>query len=82
MKMQQQQMQALVQSLSKPGLPSQASPASSFHPSVPTFCDSTTELWKDYWALFKTFAGANSMPEDKLAQVGCRRRLLLAPPAS
>ncbi|KFD47830.1 hypothetical protein M514_11310 [Trichuris suis] len=31
--------------------------------------DATSELWKDYWARFKTFARANSIPEDKLAQV-------------
>ncbi|KFD62340.1 LOW QUALITY PROTEIN: hypothetical protein M514_25463 [Trichuris suis] len=39
--------------------------------SLPSFAafEATSVLWKDYWARFKTFAGANSIPEDKLAQV-------------
>ena len=39
--------------------------------SIPSFApfNSTSELWKDYWARFKTFAGANSVREEKLAQV-------------
>uniref|UniRef100_A0A5S6Q6N2 CCHC-type domain-containing protein n=1 Tax=Trichuris muris TaxID=70415 RepID=A0A5S6Q6N2_TRIMR len=37
-------------------------------PSFPAF-DPTSELWKEYWARFKTFAGANSIPAEKLAQV-------------
>ncbi|WP_435336429.1 hypothetical protein, partial [Klebsiella pneumoniae] len=31
--------------------------------------DSTSELWADYWKRFCTFAGANSVPDDKKAQV-------------
>ena len=31
--------------------------------------DSISELWKDYLARFYTFAAANSIPEDKMAQV-------------
>ena len=39
--------------------------------SIPSFTpfDSTSELWKDYWTRFKTFAGANSVPVVKMAQV-------------
>uniref|UniRef100_A0A5S6R5H4 Retrotransposon gag domain-containing protein n=1 Tax=Trichuris muris TaxID=70415 RepID=A0A5S6R5H4_TRIMR len=38
---------------------------------VPNFTafDPTAELCEDYWTRFKTFAGANSISEDKLAQV-------------
>uniref|UniRef100_A0A5S6QP97 Uncharacterized protein n=1 Tax=Trichuris muris TaxID=70415 RepID=A0A5S6QP97_TRIMR len=39
-----------------------------------TAFDPTSELWKDYWTRFKTFAGANSTPEDKLAQVFLRNQ--------
>ena len=31
--------------------------------------DSSSELWPDYWARFRTFLGANSIPESKEAQV-------------
>ena len=39
--------------------------------SIPNFMpfDSISELWKDYLARFYTFAAANSIPEDKMAQV-------------
>ena len=39
--------------------------------SIPSFAsfDPTSELWKDYIARFKTFLGANSIPESKYAQV-------------
>ena len=39
--------------------------------SIPNFVpfDSTSELWKEYLARFYTFASANSVPEDKMAQV-------------
>ena len=39
--------------------------------SIPNFVplDSTSELWKDYLARFYTFASANTVPEDKVAQV-------------
>ena len=38
---------------------------------TPSFApfDSTSELWTDYWARFCTFAGANSVPDDKKGQV-------------
>ena len=43
------------------------------HPqvSVPSFIpfEPTSELWKDYWARFQTFVGANSVPEAKQPQV-------------
>ena len=40
-------------------------------PSIPSFppFDSTSELWTDYLARFYTFIGANSVPENKTAQV-------------
>ena len=31
--------------------------------------DPTSELWKDYQARFDTYAGANSIPDGKMAQV-------------
>ena len=39
--------------------------------SIPSFAtfDSTTELWKDYWARFQTFSKANSVSDAKLPQV-------------
>ena len=39
--------------------------------SIPKFTpfDASTELWKDYLARFTTFAGANSIPAGKIAQV-------------
>ncbi len=38
---------------------------------TPSFApfDSTSELWANYWARFCIFAGANSVPDDKKAQV-------------
>ena len=38
---------------------------------IPAFVpfDSSSELWEDYWNRFKTFVGANSVPEDKQCQV-------------
>ena len=39
--------------------------------SIPSFVpfDSSSELWTDYWARFLTFLGANSVPDDKAAQI-------------
>ena len=39
--------------------------------SIPNFAhlDSTSELWKDYWARFNTVTGANSVREEELAHV-------------
>ena len=39
--------------------------------SVPSFApfDPTSKLWKDYRVRFDTFAGANSIPNGKMAQV-------------
>ena len=31
--------------------------------------DSSTELWNNYWSRFCTFVSANSIPEDRKAQV-------------
>ncbi|CAM1324578.1 Uncharacterised protein r2_g3331 [Pycnogonum litorale] len=38
--------------------------------SIPTFTpfDATSELWKDYWSRFQTFAGAHAVPSDRLVQ--------------
>ena len=38
---------------------------------IPSFVpfDPTVELWTDYWARFLTFLGANSVPNEKRAQV-------------
>ena len=38
---------------------------------IPSFVpfDPTAELWTDYWARFLTFLGANSVPNEKRAQV-------------
>ena len=62
---QREQTEALVAAIAK-GL-SKPMPATSF-PTFPLF-DSTSELWTDYLARFHTFIGANSVPEDKTAQV-------------
>lgn len=67
METQQQQMEALLNRLALPG-----SSATAVTPtSIPNFVpfDPTSELWKDYRARFSTFAGANSIPEEKAAQV-------------
>ena len=38
---------------------------------IPSFVpfDPSSELWSDYWARFLTFLGANSVPDDKAAQI-------------
>ena len=38
---------------------------------IPSFSpfDPTSELWKDYWARFCTFVGANAVPDERQAQV-------------
>ena len=38
---------------------------------IPSFVpfDSSSELWSDYWARFVTFIGANSVPDDRAAQI-------------
>ena len=60
------QMEALIKCL-EIGSPAPVAPAAS----VPSFApfDPTSELWKDYWAWFHTSVGANSIPEEKTAQV-------------
>ncbi|KAK8383368.1 hypothetical protein O3P69_019027 [Scylla paramamosain] len=50
--------------LNHPTSPSSTCSIPSFVPFYPT-----SELWKDYYARFGMFAGANSIPEDKVAQV-------------
>ena len=63
MEQQREQMVALVNSISGTRVGNTAS--------IPNFTpfDSTAELWKDYWDRFNTFIGANSIPEEKRAQV-------------
>ena len=68
MEVRQEQMEQLIARLGPP--PKQIAgtqPAAS----IPNFMpfDSMSELWKDYLARFYTFAAANSIPEDKMAQV-------------
>ena len=59
-------MASLIQQLKLPAPPVLAPPSSL--PSFTAF-DSTSELWKDYWDRFNTFAKANSIPEARLPQV-------------
>lgn len=68
MELMQQQVQALVTQAGKTMAPVTQPPAAAATPSFTPF-DSTSELWADYWARFCTFAGANSVPDDKKAQV-------------
>ena len=63
---QQQQVKELIDRLG-PVLKGQAGTTVSISNFVPF--DSTSELWKDYLARFYTFTSANSVPEDKVAQV-------------
>ena len=67
---QQKQMKAMLEHLPTPPVAAA---------SVPTFTpfDPTSELWKDYWAIFDTFAGANSIPNGKKAQVFLTNNKLL-----
>ena len=39
-----------------------------FHPSY--------ELWTDYWTRFLTFLGANSIPDDKAAQIFLQSKIM------
>ena len=73
---QQRQMAALIAHLSPTPGTSSIPPASTSvtaltHANIPNFTsfDATSELWKDYWARFQTFAGAHSIPDDKMVQV-------------
>ena len=64
---QQQQISALADRLTSSILTS----STSLSASIPKFSsfDSTSELWKDYYARFMTFVGANSIPDERLAKV-------------
>eukprot|EP00914_Ancora_sagittata_P022662 GHVO01044975.1.p1 GENE.GHVO01044975.1~~GHVO01044975.1.p1 ORF type:complete len:278 (+),score=45.87 GHVO01044975.1:510-1343(+) len=64
---QREQMDIMKTMLGKSPAPLAASTSSS----TPTFApfDATAELWTDYWARFCTFTGANSVPDDRKAQV-------------
>lgn len=61
MEAQQKQMETLLSRLTSPNNTR----------SIPSFVpfDPTSELWKDYYARFGTFAGASSTPAEKVAQV-------------
>ena len=63
MTMLQEQIKILQSSLNKPreNVPT---PMASFQP-----FDSTSELWTDYLARFRTFVTANSIPDNKQAQI-------------
>ena len=63
MTMLQEQLKILQSSLNKPreNVPT---PMASFQP-----FDSTSELWTDYLARFRTFVTANSVPDNKQAQI-------------
>ena len=63
MTMLQEQLKILQSSLNKPreNVPT---PMASFQP-----FDSTSELWTDYLARFRTFVTANSIPDNKQAQI-------------
>ena len=64
MTMLQEQLKILQSSLNNPreNVPT---PMASFQP-----FDSTSELWTDYLARFRTFVTANSIPDNKQAQIG------------
>ncbi|KAL5479672.1 hypothetical protein EMCRGX_G023228 [Ephydatia muelleri] len=71
---QRKQMETLVAALSTGGSGLSTNPIPTSQTavvSIPSFVpfDSSSELWYDYWARFQTFAGANSVPADKTAQV-------------
>eukprot|EP00731_Ephydatia_muelleri_P009196 Em0004g1534a len=69
MDMQRKQMEALVEALA--GRLSSGSTPKPPTVAIPTFVpfDASSELWTDYWARFLTFLGANSVPDDKAAQI-------------
>lgn len=61
----------LVRSLQQAGQSGAAAQPANIPAATPSFTpfDSSSELWPDYWARFCTFAGANSIPEGRRAQV-------------
>ena len=63
MTMLQEQLKILQSSLNKPR-ENVSTPMASFQP-----FDSTSELWTDYLARFRTFITANSIPDNKQAQI-------------
>ena len=67
MRLMQEQFQTLVAKLTS-GNSSSAATANVSTPSFSPF-DSTSELWDDYYARFRTFVGAHSVPTDRVAQV-------------
>ena len=63
------QMETLVETLAgKLSLEPTSKPPAVAIPSFVPF-DPSAELWSDYWARFLTFLGANSVPDDKAAQI-------------
>ena len=68
MEAQQKQMEDLIDRLApSPGSSAPHLSAASIPKFIPF--DPTSELWKDYLARFHTFASANSVPKEKLAQI-------------
>ena len=69
MEAQEKRMTELIATLATSGHHAAATPLPTA--TTPAFVpfDATSELWKDYYARFKTFAGANSVSDDRLAQV-------------
>ena len=59
------QMQAIISKFSAAGsTPSISSVGPVFQP-----FDASAELWKDYYVRFQTYAGVNSVPDEKVPQV-------------
>ena len=71
MEAQQKQMEELINRLAPLPGGSATSNVTSTPVSIPNFTsfDPTTELWKDYLARFNTFILANSVRDEKIAQV-------------
>ena len=64
-----EQLDVMMQLIRNPGRNEQTIPITTcVFPKFSAF-DSGTELWTDYWARFKTFVEANSVPEEKKAYV-------------
>ena len=61
MQQQQQQMQALLALAQSTRTPVASTKFTEFDPS--------SELWSDYWARFQTFTRANSIPDDRKAEI-------------
>ena len=67
----QEQMKAILQTMSSSGSGTVNFPSSLPSPSVPVFepFDSTSKLWPDYYDRFLTFLGAHNVNDDRKAQI-------------